>query len=93
MIEAGGDVIHGQSYAELERLSQLIHAPVTTSWAARGALPENDPLAWSMVHIKANNSLRNSADTVLCLGARMGETDWWGKPPYWARPEAQNLHP
>ncbi len=91
MIHAGSGVIHAQAFDELEEISQLLHAPVTTSWAARGALSEQDPLAWSMVHIKANNSLRNAADLVLCLGSRMGETDWWGKQPYWASPDAQKL--
>ncbi len=91
MIHAGSGVIHSMAYAELEKLSSLLHAPVTTSWAARGVLSEKNPLSWSMVHIKANNNLRNSADAVLCLGARMGETDWWGKAPYWAKPEAQKF--
>ncbi|MFO7849860.1 MAG: thiamine pyrophosphate-binding protein [Spirochaetia bacterium] len=91
MIHAGSGVIHALAFTELEELSHLLHAPVTTSWAARGVMPENDPLAWSMVHIKANNSLRNAADAVLCLGSRMGETDWWGKPPYWAPPDKQKF--
>jgi len=25
------------------------------------------------------------------LGSRLGETDWWGKAPYWGRPEDQQM--
>jgi len=91
MIHAGSGIIHAGAYAELAELARLLQAPVTTSWSARGVLPETDPLAWPMIHIKACNSLRNQADLVLVLGARLGETDWWGKPPYWARPDKQKL--
>ena len=28
---------------------------------------------------------------MLALGTRFGETDWWGKPPYWGTPEEQRL--
>ena len=44
-----------------------------------------------MIHIEACNRLRNEADVVLCLGSQLGETDWWGKPPYWAPPARQKL--
>ena len=51
-----------------------------TTWT----LSELSPLAWPMVHVEANNKLRNEADLVLCVGSDVGETDWWGKAPYWA---------
>jgi acetolactate synthase-1/2/3 large subunit len=35
------------------------------------------------------DEVRKNADVVLALGTRFGETDWWGKPPYWGRPEEQ----
>ena len=44
-----------------------------------------------MIHVEACNRLRNEADVVLCLGSQLGETDWWGKPPYWAPPAEQKL--
>jgi acetolactate synthase-1/2/3 large subunit len=37
------------------------------------------------------NEVRKEADVVLALGTRFGETDWWGKVPYWGRPEAQRV--
>lgn len=91
MIHAGGGVIHAQAFDELARLAQLLHAPVTTSWSARGVLAETSELAWPMIHIEACNRLRNAADIVLCLGSELGETDWWGKAPYWAPPARQQL--
>ena len=91
VIHAGSGVIHAQAFAELARLAELLHAPVDTSWSARGVLPETSPLAWPMIHIEACNRLRNEADVILCLGSQLGETDWWGKPPYWAPPAKQKL--
>ncbi|MFI5397492.1 MAG: thiamine pyrophosphate-binding protein [Candidatus Binatia bacterium] len=91
VIHAGSGVIHAQAYAELAQLSELLHAPVTTSWSARGVLPETAPLAWPMIHIEACNHLHNAADLVLCLGSELGETDWWGKAPYWAPPHRQKM--
>jgi acetolactate synthase-1/2/3 large subunit len=38
-----------------------------------------------MVHIEANTAVRNAADVCLCLGSALGETDWWGKAPYWGK--------
>ena len=45
----------------------------------------------SYVYIDAVNKARNKADMVLTLGSRLGETDWWGKAPYWARPDKQKM--
>jgi acetolactate synthase-1/2/3 large subunit len=42
-----------------------------------------------MPYVELNNRLRNAADVVLILGSRVGETDWWGKPPYWRSPTEQ----
>ncbi len=91
MIHAGSGIIHAQAYAALQRVAEALHAPVTTSWAGRGVLDERHPLAWPMVHIEANSAVRNQADVCLCLGSDMGETDWWGKAPYWAKPENQTF--
>ncbi len=89
MIHAGSGVIHAGAFDELARIAEILHAPVTTSWAARGVLPETVSLAIPMPHVKVNHKVRNEADTVLVLGSRIGETDWWGKPPYWRSPSEQ----
>ena len=89
MIHAGSGVIHALAFDELRAVAERLHAPVTTSWGARGVLSERSPLAWPMVHVEACTQLRNAADLVLCVGSDVGETDWWGKPPYWAPPARQ----
>ena len=89
MIHAGSGIVHARAFAELERVANLLHAPVTTSWAARGVLPETSPLSVPMPHVKINHKVRNEADAALILGSRLGETDWWGKPPYWRNPAEQ----
>jgi acetolactate synthase-1/2/3 large subunit len=91
VIHAGSGVIHAQAYDDLRQAAEALHAPVTTSWAGRGVLDERHPLAWPMVHIEANNAVRTQADVCLCLGSDLGETDWWGKAPYWAKPDAQKF--
>ncbi|TAK47405.1 MAG: thiamine pyrophosphate-binding protein [Betaproteobacteria bacterium] len=89
LIHAGSGVIHAGAFEELARVAELLHAPVTTSWAARGALSEDSPLAIPMVHVKLCHRVRNDADAALIVGARVGETDGWGKPPYWRRAAEQ----
>lgn len=83
MIHAGSGIIHAGAFEELAEVAQRLHAPVTTSWGARGVLPETSELAFPMVHIETVKAVRNAADAVLCLGSDLGETDWWAKLPYW----------
>jgi len=91
IIHAGSGIIHAGAYDELRRVAELLHAPVTTSWAARGVLPETSELAIPMPFIPLNNEVRNDADVVLAIGTRLGETDWWGKAPYWRHPSEQKM--
>ncbi|MCA9546949.1 MAG: thiamine pyrophosphate-binding protein [Myxococcales bacterium] len=91
VVHAGSGVVHAKAYAELAELAKTLEAPVTTSWGARCALDERDPRALPMVQIDAVNAARTQADLVLVLGSRLGETDWWGKAPYWGQPDAQQL--
>lgn len=91
LIHAGSGIIHAGAYAELRRVAELLCAPVTTSWSARGVLPETSELALPMIHVKLNHQARNDADLVLALGTRFGETDWWGKAPYWSPPSKQKM--
>ncbi len=91
VIHAGSGVIHAGAWAELQAVAELLHAPVTTSWGGRSALPETHELAIPMTHIKLNQAVHTSAEVILTLGSRLGETDWWGKPPYWAPPNEQKM--
>lgn len=89
MIHVGSGIYHAGATAELARLSELLAAPVTTSWGARGALDERRPEAIPMTALGLNDEVRSSADIVLVVGSRLGETDWWGKPPNWGPPSGQ----
>ena len=91
LIHAGSGIIHAAAYAELRQVAELLCAPVTTSWSARGVLPETSELALPMIHVKLNHAARNDADLVLALGTRFGETDWWGKAPYWRHAAEQKM--
>jgi acetolactate synthase-1/2/3 large subunit len=83
VIHAGSGVWHARAYDELQAVADLLEAPVTTSWSGRGVMRETSPLAIPMTHVKLNSIVRCDADAALILGSRLGETDWWGKPPYW----------
>ena len=89
MIHAGSGVIHAGAFDALRRVAERLHAPVTTSWAARGVVSERSPLAIPMPHVELNHRVRNEADVALIVGSRVGETDWWGRPPYWNDPARQ----
>lgn len=89
MIHAGSGVFHAGAEAELARLAGLLAAPVTTSWAARGVLPESRVEAVPMTALGLVDQVRNAADVALVVGSRLGETDWWGKAPNWRRPGEQ----
>ena len=89
MVHAGSGIIHAGAYDALRRVVELLHAPLTTSWAARGLMSEDSPLAITMPHVALNHKVRNEADVALIIGTRVGETDWWGKPPYWRDPSEQ----
>jgi acetolactate synthase-1/2/3 large subunit len=91
MIHAGSGVLHAQATAELRELADLLQAPVTTSWAARDVIDERAAVSIPMNLLDLNTQVRNDADVVLALGTRFGETDWWGKPPYWRNPTEQRL--
>lgn len=89
LIQAGSGVIHALAYEELAEVAELLEAPVTTSWGGRAAIDERNRLAIPMHLVPVVNKARSEADLVLALGTRFGETEWWGKPPYWGHPDEQ----
>ncbi len=91
LIHAGTGVLHAGAFEPLRKVAEILHAPVTTSWGARGVLPETSELAVPMMYVELNNRVRKAADVVLVVGSRLGETDWWGKAPYWRRPDEQKM--
>jgi acetolactate synthase-1/2/3 large subunit len=91
LIHAGSGVLHAHASAVLQNVVEALGAPVTTSWAGRGTLPDRHAQVlpiWAMQPIK---KARSEADVLLVLGSRLGETDWWGKAPYWGKPGEQKV--
>ena len=91
LVHAGSGVLHSGAEQALSRLVNLLDGPVTTSWGARGVLPEANPRVIPMTHPTIVDDVRNDADVVLVVGSRLGETDWWGKAPNWAPASEQRL--
>jgi acetolactate synthase-1/2/3 large subunit len=90
-IHAGSGVLHAQASSALQGVAEALGAPVTTSWAGRGALPDRHEQLLPIWAMEPINKSRSEADVVLVLGSRLGETDWWGKPPYWGKPGEQKM--
>ncbi len=91
LIHAGSGVLHASAGEALQSLADLIGAPVTTSWGGRGAIPDKHAQTLPIWAMEAVNRARSEADLVLVLGSRLGETDWWGKPPYWGPAGVQKM--
>jgi acetolactate synthase-1/2/3 large subunit len=90
-VHAGSGVLHAQASSALQGVAEALGAPVTTSWAGRGALPDRHEQLLPIWAMEPINKSRSEADVVLVLGSRLGETDWWGKPPYWGKPGEQKM--
>ncbi len=91
LIHVGSGVVHAQAFQELLEVAEQCHVNVSTSWGARGALPETHELSLPTSALSALDEARRSSDLVLVIGSRLGETDFWGKAPYWGRPGEQRL--
>jgi len=87
LLHAGSGIVHAGAEAALADLARQLDAPITTSWAARSVVDERTRHAVPMVHVDLVDRVRNDTDLIVVLGSRLGETDWWGKAPNWARPE------
>jgi len=88
LIHVGSGVVHAKATSAVEELALALQAPITASWGGRAALDERLPNTIPLLP-PLIDEVRRDADVVLALGTRFGETDWWGKPPYWGPAEAQ----
>lgn len=84
LIHVGTGLVHSGAFEELRQVAEMLGAPVVTSWGARGAIPESHHLSIPMTLLDTYQQVRKGADVVLVVGSRLGETDWWGKEPFWA---------
>lgn len=91
MIQAGSGISWANAQKELADLAELLGAPVTMSWAAQGSLAEESPYCVPLIASEAVEITRTGSDVCLCLASSMGETDYWGKAPYWAKTADQKF--
>ncbi len=76
IILAGGGVIIGNASDELVGLSDLLIAPVATTFMGKGAFPENHPLSVGSIGMHGNpaaNRLMGEADVLLAVGTRFSD--------------------
>ncbi|MGB5192964.1 MAG: thiamine pyrophosphate-binding protein [Polyangiales bacterium] len=90
-VHSGYGVLHAHGSSALQEVVEALGTPATTSWAGRGAMPDNHEQLLPIWAMDPINKARSEADVVLVVGSRLGETDWWGKPPYWGKPGEQKM--
>ena len=83
LVVAGYGAVLSDAGPEIEKLAELLGAPVATSYAAKGILAEDHPqslgnLGW-LGHPSAHEYIREYADVVLAVGFSFSDlsTCWW----------------
>jgi acetolactate synthase I/II/III large subunit len=77
-IFAGNGVLLSEASDELKTLAELMAMPVATTLMAKGALPEDHPLACGMSGIwgtRVANETMRGADVIVAIGTAFGEAD------------------
>jgi len=90
LIHTGGGVLRSGAWTEVVKLAEYLSAAVTTSLGARGAIPEDHPLCLIPGALGALKA-QAAADVVLLVGGRLGDLDFWGKPPIWGEVDKQRF--
>jgi acetolactate synthase-1/2/3 large subunit len=76
IILAGGGVITSNASDELVQMSDLLMAPVATTFMGKGSFPENHPLSLGNIGMHGNpaaNRLLSEADVLLAIGTRFSD--------------------
>ncbi len=76
VILAGGGVIAANASPELLQVSELLMAPVATTFMGKGAFPETHPLSVGSIGMHGNpvaNKLLCEADVLLAVGTRFSD--------------------
>ena len=90
VIHPGGGALWSGAYEEIKFLAEYLSMPVIPSMIAKGILPEDHPLYFipgTMVSLE----IQSQADLVLLIGCRVGDLDFWGRPPAWGEPDKQKI--
>jgi acetolactate synthase-1/2/3 large subunit len=91
LLHAGSGVSWSGAWNEFVALADYLAAPMTTSLAARGVVPEDHPRYFHALNRNALEAARSEADVVLVVGSRVGELDAWGKGDSWGEVGAQKI--
>lgn len=94
LIVAGGGAIASGAWDEVRRIAEALQAPVLTTLAGRGSLPDDHPLAAGGIgHHRTwlTKRLLPEADVVLGLGARFEEQETNWRPSYLPDPAARYI--
>ncbi len=76
LILAGGGTISSNASDELMQMSDLLMAPVATTFMGKGAFPEGHPLSLGCIGMHGNpaaNRLIGEADVLLAVGTRFSD--------------------
>jgi acetolactate synthase-1/2/3 large subunit len=76
IILAGGGVISADASDEVVQMSDLLMAPVATTFMGKGAFPETHPLSLGSIGMHGNpaaNKLIGEADVLLAVGTRFSD--------------------
>ncbi len=90
---AGGGVISSGASDELVEMSDLLMAPVATTFMGKGAFPETHPLSLGSIGMHGNpaaNRLIGEADVLLAVGTRFGDRATANLDSF--APEAKKIH-
>jgi len=90
VIHAGGGALWSGAYEEIRELAEYLSIPVVPSMIARGILPEDHPLYFIPGNM-VSMMVQANADLVLVVGCRIGDLDFWGRPPAWGEPDEQKI--
>ncbi len=80
VIVAGEGVYWADASAELQELAELLAIPVNMRRGARGAMPEDHPLAIGGAY---RADFWADADVILVIGLKLGAVERQGRPPAW----------
>jgi 5-guanidino-2-oxopentanoate decarboxylase len=75
LILGGGALAAGEAAL---RIAEALGAPVLTTTAGKGAVPDTHPLCWGYRLAQPNvQALLQTSDCVLAVGTELSETDFW----------------
>lgn len=93
-IIAGNGVKVANAYEELQKISELIGAPVGTTASGKSAIKETHPNAVGVIGnwgLQVSNKLLSESDVILVIGSKLAPTDTCNHAKKLINPERQTL--